>query len=98
MGYREFVDEDGSTWKVWDVKPEPRYVPGREVDAGGSAAAEGPRHVAPGWGHGWLAFQSDEASRRLRPIPSGWETTGEYSLRNYLRHAAAVRAQRESQS
>jgi hypothetical protein len=97
MGYREFVDDDGSKWKVWDVKPEPRYTPGRELDAGSSAtlADEGPRHVVPGWGNGWLAFQSDEANRRLRPIPRGWETTGEYSLKTYLRHAAAVR-QRDS--
>ena len=98
MGYREFVDEDGSTWKVWDVKPEPRYVPGRELDASSTMTADVPRHVAPGWGHGWLAFQSEEASRRLRPIPSGWETTGEYKLRTYLQHAADVRTLRESQS
>jgi hypothetical protein len=83
-------------WKVWDVKPEARYRPGRELDLGSTITADGPRHVAPGWGNGWLAFQSDEASRRLRPIPNGWETTGEYSLRTYLRHAAAVKQQRDS--
>ena len=96
MGYREFVDDAGSVWKVWDVKPEPRYTPGREVDTGGTVTADGLRHVPPGWGNGWLAFQSEEAIRRLRPIPRGWETTGEYSLRDYLRHAATVRQQRDS--
>jgi NADH:ubiquinone oxidoreductase subunit len=44
-------------------------------------------HVAAGWEHGWLAFQSGESSRRLRPIPREWETTSEANLRLYLRKA-----------
>ena len=94
MGYREFVDDAGDVWKVWDVKPMVRNSPARGVEMASVDASEGARHVQPGYGNGWLAFQSDEASRRLRPIPKNWEITGEYSLRKYLSHAAAVRQQR----
>ena len=90
MGYREFVDDLGSMWKVWDVKPRARYSPDRQLEAV-SGTEEEPRPVAPGWGNGWLAFQSEQSTRRLRPIPDRWEITGEHSLQNYLRKAAEVK-------
>ena len=89
MGYREFVDEIGAIWRVWDVKPQARTTPGREVQA--VSNSDGPRHVAAGWGQGWLAFQSDVETRRLRPIPGRWEITGEHSLRKHLRNALEVK-------
>lgn len=95
MAYREFIDETGSTWKVWDVKPQARYVPEQQNELH-TTNPDGLRHVSPDWRSGWLAFQSEQSSRRLRGIPGGWETTGEFKLRDYLKHAAAVR-QRNSE-
>ena len=91
MGYREFVDEQGLVWRVWDVKPEARHAPNQDPQAASNMTPEGPRHVAAGWGNGWLAFQSDVATRRLRPIPKRWEITGEFTLRDYLRNAQTVK-------
>lgn len=91
MAYREFVDDSGLTWKVWDVKPAARHTPAVPIEAVGNSNNDGLRHVAPGWASGWLAFQSEETSRRLRPIPRNWETTGEFKLRDYLRNADPVR-------
>lgn len=89
MGYREFADDDGQMWKVWDVKPEVRVrTPpegGIRLHNGLSQVENTPGHVTPGWEAGWLAFQCDNSSRRLRPIPNGWETTNEEKLRFFLR-------------
>jgi hypothetical protein len=94
MGYREFVDEDGREWKVWDVKPAPRLAPApisprRAESRGGTATDEvtPTAHVSPGWENGWLAFQSEGIAKRLRPIPAGWETTDVAVLQLYLRRA-----------
>ena len=81
MGYREFVDDDGLQWKVWDVRPAPRKVP-----EGAKYSAESlPGHVMPGWERGWLSFESDtKTCKRLTPIPDDWETTTDEGICRHL--------------
>ena len=91
MGYREFADDDGRKWVVWDVLPAPRMVTTRAGAGRPTVAVErAPAHVSPGWENGWLAFQSGPVSRRLRPIPSNWEEVSDSELRAYLRQAVGV--------
>jgi len=86
MPYRRFVDSQGKRWRVWDVVPAPvdrrvtarrlreirifhndrRMVPTRRHDLNRA------RLYFPPSESGWLCFESDEAKRRLRPIPAGW--------------------------
>ena len=90
MAYREFADDDGLIWKVWDVVPAHRMPSGRtasEIRGSIYPVGDSPAHVAPGWESGWLAFQSGTVNKRLRPIPHGWENTSEANLRLYLRTA-----------
>ncbi|HJR65206.1 MAG TPA: hypothetical protein VJ802_02170 [Gemmatimonadaceae bacterium] len=58
MAYREFVDNAGTMWRVWDTYP---------------VAANTLRTVSPSFAGGWLTFESDTERRRLAPIPAGWE-------------------------
>ena len=90
MGHRTFVDADGVTWEVWDVHPqlaERRRSARRSAPPRLGAAARDLRagvdrrrrvevrvSVREGYQHGWLAFDSTAGSRRLAPIPFGWET------------------------
>jgi hypothetical protein len=93
MAYREFADDDGLIWKVWDVVPAQRMLSGRGAGAISNSiypSGNTPGHVAPGWETGWLAFQTGSSSRRLRPIPQGWETASEERLRFYLRKAVVA--------
>ena len=93
MGYREFVDEDGRDWKAWDVMPTPRFGEmSRRMNASQEDADQPTlaAHVTPGWEGGWLAFQSEGVSRRLRPIPAGWESADDEVLRQYLRRAVSA--------
>ena len=58
LAYREFVDNAGTMWRVWDTYP---------------VAANTLRTVSPSFAGGWLTFESDTERRRLAPIPAGWE-------------------------
>src|SRR5687767_14456543 len=58
VGYREFVDDAGTFWRVWDTYP---------------VAANTLRAVSPNYAGGWLTFESDAERRRLAPIPPEWE-------------------------
>ncbi len=90
MGHRTFVDADGVTWEVWDVHPqlaERRRSARRSAPSRLGAVARDLRAgidrrrrkevripVREGYEHGWLAFDSTLGSRRLAPIPPGWDT------------------------
>jgi hypothetical protein len=58
VGYREFVDDAGTSWRVWDTRP---------------MVANTLRAVSPGFAGGWLTFESRDERRRLAPIPPDWE-------------------------
>lgn len=98
MGYREFKDANGATWKVWDVTPDQRIFVKRRTPAAGHASlpertleqALIASDVTPSRERGWLAFQSADQNRRLSPIPSGWENASDVEMREYLTQASHV--------
>ena len=58
MGYAEFRDGNGKSWRVWKTRPQLVEI----------------LSILPGdWKNGWLTFECDGETRRLAPIPSGWE-------------------------
>jgi hypothetical protein len=79
MALREFTDEGGREWTVWDVHPS--LADRRKRNAGPSPGtrerrryAEPRVHLRPSMSNGWLAFESrDGERRRLAPIPDGWQ-------------------------
>jgi hypothetical protein len=58
VAYREFVDDAGTLWRVWDTYP---------------VAANALRSVSPSYASGWLTFESHSERRRLAPIPPEWD-------------------------
>ena len=95
MAYREFQDEKGTWWKVWDVTPDERiFRPRTPVSVRAQAREErsvqARSEVTPSRSRGWLAFQSATDSRRLSPIPPGWETANERDLGAFLLQATPV--------
>lgn len=96
MGHRSFTDSEGILWQVWDVHPQMaerrrsarRVRPPRLGDgAPDHRSGRDRRHrhevripVRDGYEHGWLTFDSVAGSRRLAPIPDGWDALPEASL------------------
>jgi hypothetical protein len=78
MAFREFTDEGGRRWTVWDVFPT--LAERRERDAGPPPGVherrrfiESRTRIAARMARGWLAFEAaDGERRRLAPIPSDW--------------------------
>jgi hypothetical protein len=76
MAKRQFKDEHGGTWDVWDVipgevlnrTPYDRRSPIRS-DA---AMGQSPPMLHAELEHGWLCFQTGQERRRFAPIPPGW--------------------------
>lgn len=79
MASREFADEGGRNWMVWDVRPIVKYQ----------------SHAKPNLSHGWLAFEcGDGERRRLAPIPDdadGWAVASDDQLRSWCALAQGVR-------
>jgi len=106
MGYRTFVDRDGSYWQVWDSQPtrverrmtaerrKPRLFPWRETErrSGQDRRVTNQRRItlAEGYGSGWLTFESLSEKRRLLPIPSQWETMSQGELRALCEKAKRI--------
>ena len=104
MGVRNFTDAGGTAWTVFDVRPsigdrrsgydrrarmapdlalERRRRPERRV-------RDRPRSVLPAeLAQGWLCFESDGETRRLAPIPDGWEQAPESALEAFRQRATA---------
>lgn len=88
MPFRTIADDQGTSWKVLEVRPlseERRAANRRERDevrtVGGERRAEADRratldsrldHLHP-LAHGWLLFKSEGQKRRLAPIPTDWD-------------------------
>ncbi|HKW46589.1 MAG TPA: hypothetical protein VJN70_04060 [Gemmatimonadaceae bacterium] len=95
---RQFVDERGRTWTVWEVIPA--LVERRHKNNGPpEGTSERRRHpyarlpISTGLAEGWLAFEAlDGERRRLSPIPWGqrWSDASEQQLRAWC--VAAVEA------
>jgi hypothetical protein len=76
VGYREYVDDTGATWRVWDTHP---------------VAANTLRTVSPNYAGGWLTFECETDRRRLAPIPTGWETATRELMMHWCARAFQAR-------
>ena len=76
MGYREFVDDGGTSWRAWDTHP---------------MAASTLRAVSPEYAAGWLTFESSVERRRLAPIPPEWEFATRDAMIQWCLRAVPVR-------
>ena len=96
MAFREFLDEKGERWKVWDVTPDERIfaprtpTPPSQTGVRSDRAQETRTEVTPTRTRGWLAFQSSKENRRLSPIPPKWEEASEADLAAFMRRASPV--------
>ena len=81
MPVREFTDELGVRWRVWDVVPS-RIVP----------AAKGEDYLADMYQTGWIVFETvtGDTKRRLTRVPKLWADAAERELRVLLARAEAV--------
>lgn len=75
MAHRQFQDEIGRRWEAWDVHPSTVEV---RLHAQTSRQATFP--LPPELRSGWLAFQCDDESRRLAPIPHDWDRMTDLEL------------------
>ena len=94
MAKRQFTNEDGVAWVVWDVHPEDlgrtQYdrraltQPANATLRASGAAHRDERAVHPELQKGWLCFQSDKEKRRFTPIPVDWHELPDSVLRAML--------------
>ena len=86
MALRDFTDQAGREWRVWDVSAEAIHP-----------ATRGEDYMRNYLG-GWLAFESvDGAAKcRLTPIPAEWPSADVEQLVAWLHQAEAVRGERGS--
>lgn len=86
MALREFADQSGRQWRVWDVTEQNIH----------------PRTRGEDWMRdfldGWLTFESvdGQAKCRLHPIPANWEAVDDAQLERWLHDAEPVRGDRSS--
>ncbi|GAC1657853.1 MAG: hypothetical protein NVS4B3_24790 [Gemmatimonadaceae bacterium] len=82
MGVREFIDDTGIRWRVWDTTPESLHPATKAED------------YMQALGSGWLTFERSDGSekRRLAPVPGGWEDATDAELDRLRRGAERVRA------
>ena len=77
MAYREFADDAGTPWRVWDTHP---------------LAANTLRSVLPSYAAGWLTFESSAGRKRLAPIPPDWESASDELLIHWCARASTAYA------
>jgi hypothetical protein len=80
MALREFRDDHGVQWQVWDTQPSLRIF--------GEAAAG--THLHEDAINGWLTFQSSRERRRFYQVPPDWETLPDDELRRLCGYAVHV--------
>jgi hypothetical protein len=83
VAYREFIDDTGTFWRVWDTYP---------------VAASTLRTVSPAFANGWLTFESAAERRRLAPIPADWEFASRDDISGWCADAARVRSLPEARA
>jgi hypothetical protein len=97
MAHRQFTDSRRVTWEVWEVAPShaerrraehdrPRSRP-LGPDRRGAIDGTLRIRISNELAHGWLCFQSEQAKRRLTPVPDGWEQLDDAGLERLLREA-----------
>lgn len=100
--HRTFRDDRDVAWNAWDVIPTwgERRAGERRHRAEGPPVHSGERRyrdrrvargiriaLSPRLAKGWLAFESDDARRRLAPIPDEWHLLPDDGLRALWRTA-----------
>jgi hypothetical protein len=94
MSYREFQDQTGVRWEVWEVQPAllERRLRGDEtpIDLDRRTTSRKRAPVAHELRFGWLVFESDDAKRRLAPVPAGWHKLDDAGLSGLLDHALVM--------
>ena len=83
MGLRDFTDQSGRRWRVWDIRPEQMHAATRAEDHLQNVI------------NGWLAFEpaGGGEKRRLAPIPARWESATEAELGAMLERAEPARVE-----
>lgn len=83
MGLREFTDQGGRRWRVWDIRPEQMHAATRAEDHLQNVI------------NGWLAFEpaGGGEKRRLAPIPPRWDSATEAELESMLERAEPARVE-----
>jgi hypothetical protein len=78
MAVRDFVDEQGTKWRVWPVLRSSIHPRTAAEDYLGE------------YGDGWLCFESPHERRRLARYPEDWERLSDKELCLLLERAAVV--------
>jgi hypothetical protein len=91
MAHREFLDDRGRQWEVWDVRPE------RRERRSGEERRRSPREkvdrrqrksviavIGGSLANGWLAFTTKGERRRYAPLPENWVTATDEQLLLWL--------------
>ena len=91
MTHRKIRGDDGYDWDIWDVIPS--IATQALAQERSNRSPEPPRRPAhytlpPAFRDGWLAFQSENESRRLAPIPTAWNQLSDAELRQLISEAA----------
>ena len=91
MTTREFVDDDGTLWMMWEVHPaltDRRQVrnPSRPNELEERRKPRSALSPLPGQMRaGWLAIQSATERRRVAPVPEGWVDRTDDELKEMLK-------------
>lgn len=83
---REFTDQKGIHWRVWDVYPSERGKAGPSEREVATAELKG-RFRSAELAEGWLCFESSSERRRLAPIPPEWEICDDRTLEEMVGRA-----------
>ena len=97
MAHREFQDERGQLWEVWDVVPE-RRDRRSGLDRRRSARETFDRRkvkvlsavITGDLAKGWLVFSSKFERRRYAPLPEHWSEGSDLDLRSWCAKAVAI--------
>lgn len=94
MAHREFRDDRGRTWEVWDVVPERRDRRGG-VDRRKHARETFDRRkvrilsavISGDLAKGWLVFSTVRERRRYSPVPERWSDASDTQLLSWCDEA-----------
>lgn len=97
MAQREFQDDKGRRWTVWEVRPERRERRAGDERRKRPRSSPDRRHqrmllafVGGELARGWLAFETSGERRRYTPIPDGWSDATDEGLLELWNAAVAL--------
>ena len=109
MAFREFTDEAGAQWAVYDVTPriEDRRGDDRrlaDTPASDEERRQQDRRLAVRSSRpvrltkSWLCFECGDERRRLQPVPAQWQQLPDAELVKLLARATVARRPIENQN